>query len=57
MRRKGIVPDGGGEFESEYLFLCLVAQGRITRVEMFEIDALDAALARFEALRAGASTR
>jgi ketosteroid isomerase-like protein len=50
LRRTGIVPDGGGPFETEYLYLYLVAQGRITRVEMFEIDALAAALARCEEL-------
>jgi ketosteroid isomerase-like protein len=50
-RRTGTVPDGGGEFESEYLFLYLVRDGRITRVELFEMNALDMALARFEELR------
>jgi ketosteroid isomerase-like protein len=50
VRRTGTVP-GGGDFESEYLHLCTVAHGRITRVELFELDDLDAALARFEELR------
>ncbi len=49
--RMGTVPDGGGEFESDMLYLSLVSEGRITRVEMFERSALDEALARFEALR------
>jgi hypothetical protein len=51
VHRKGTVPDGGGDFESEYLYLYLVAQGRIARIEVFEMDALDKALARFEELR------
>jgi hypothetical protein len=51
VRRIGSIPDGGGAFESEYLYLYLVARGRITRIEMFEPDHLDAALARFEERR------
>jgi ketosteroid isomerase-like protein len=51
LRRTGAVPDGGGDFESECLYLYLVRDGRITRVELFEMNALDKALARFEALR------
>jgi ketosteroid isomerase-like protein len=51
LRRTGTVPDGGGDFENEYLYLYVVAQGRLARVEMFEMDALDKALARFEELR------
>ena len=35
----------------ESLYLYAVASGRITHVEMFELDAREAALARFEALR------
>jgi ketosteroid isomerase-like protein len=50
IRRTGTVPDGG-DFESEYLYMYLVARGRISHVELFEISALDAALARFEELR------
>jgi ketosteroid isomerase-like protein len=50
LRRTGTVPDGG-EFESEYLYLYLVEQGRINHVELFEMHALDEALERFEALR------
>jgi ketosteroid isomerase-like protein len=51
VRRTGSVPRGGGDFESEYLYLCSVAGGRVTRVEFFETENLDAALARFEELR------
>ena len=50
IRREGTVPDGG-PFESEYLLLGLARNGRSTRAEFFEIDALDTALARFEELR------
>ena len=50
LRRFGTLPEGG-DFESEYLFLTLVARGRITHIEMFEMSALDVALARFEELR------
>ncbi len=42
----------GGEFENEYILLGLRHGGRTTRMEFFEIDAVDAALARFEELRA-----
>jgi ketosteroid isomerase-like protein len=49
-RREGTVP-GGGPFESEHLSLALARNGRFTRIEFFEIDALDTALARFEELR------
>jgi hypothetical protein len=45
-RRTGDVA-GGGAFESDYLMLIRHAQGRLTRVELFELDQLDAALARF----------
>jgi len=41
---------GGGHYESEFLWLFTVGGGRITRVEMFEIEDVDAALARFDAL-------
>ena len=50
IRREGTVPDGG-PFETEHLTLGLARNGRFTRVEFFEIDALDTALARFEELR------
>ena len=48
-RRSGTLPDGG-EFESDFLVVATVEGGRSTRVEIFEIDAADAALARFAAL-------
>jgi hypothetical protein len=51
LRRIGTVPDGGGEFESECLYLYLVTEAHITHVELFELDALDEALARFNELR------
>lgn len=50
-RRVGTLADGGA-FESEYVWLGLASGSRITRWEFFEIDDLDAALARFEELRA-----
>lgn len=53
-RRAGRLPDGGA-FESDFLVVAAVAHGRTSRVEVFESDAADAALARFAALvsRAG----
>ncbi len=50
IRRTGDIA-GGGPFESDYLYLFFHAQGRMTRVELFELEDLDAALARFEELR------
>jgi ketosteroid isomerase-like protein len=50
VRRTGVLPEGG-EFESEYLILYTVADGRIDHVGLWEVDAYDAALRRFEALR------
>jgi hypothetical protein len=49
-RRVGTLADGGA-FESEYVWLGLARGGRFTRLELFEMDALDTALARFEELR------
>jgi hypothetical protein len=46
-RRVGTLPDGGGRFESEWVFLCLGSGGRFTRWEFFAIEDLDDALARF----------
>ena len=43
-------PDGGA-FESDYVWLSLARDGRITHLEFFEVEQRDAALARFEALR------
>ena len=54
-RRVGTLPDGGA-FESEYVVLSIGSGGRITRFEFFEIDALDAALARFAELRPARTT-
>jgi hypothetical protein len=42
----------GGEFENEFILLGFSHGGRTTHMEFFEIDAADAALARFEELRA-----
>jgi ketosteroid isomerase-like protein len=50
LRRVGTLADGGA-FESEYVWLSLASGGRITHLELFEIDAHGAALARFEELR------
>jgi ketosteroid isomerase-like protein len=50
MRRVGTLPDGGA-FESDYVWLSLARDGRITHLEFFEVEQRDAALARFEALR------
>jgi ketosteroid isomerase-like protein len=50
VRVAGTLADGG-EFENLYLYLGSIAGGRIERIELFELDDLDAALARFEALR------
>jgi hypothetical protein len=55
IRRQGTVPDGG-PFESEHLALGLARNGRFTRVEFFEIDALVTALARLEELCAVRAT-
>jgi class 3 adenylate cyclase len=50
VRRAGMVA-GGGAFESEDLYLFLVERGCVTHVEMFELEDLDRALERFDALR------
>ncbi len=46
----GTLADGGA-FESLMISMSIVEQGRITRIEAFEIDDVDAALARFAELR------
>jgi hypothetical protein len=51
IRRTGDVKDGGS-FESDYLALTLQADGLGTRLEMFELEDLDRALARFGELTA-----
>jgi hypothetical protein len=50
VRRVGTLPEGG-DFESEHLHLCTLAGDLVTRIELFEVDDLDAALARLEELR------
>jgi ketosteroid isomerase-like protein len=50
IRRYGTLPDGGA-FESEYLELFVAAHGRATHLELFELEQLDAALARLAELR------
>lgn len=50
LRRSGRLPDGGA-FESEYVGLNLFTRGLCSHLEMFELDAVDAALARFAELR------
>jgi ketosteroid isomerase-like protein len=42
---------GGGAFERPRLVMCTVRRGRITRLEFFEVDGRDVALARLTALR------
>ncbi len=51
VRRSGAVEGGGGDYESVSYAIHLVSGGLVTRVEMFEMLALDQALARFEELR------
>ncbi len=41
----------GGAFESYYVVMTIVACDRISRIEFFELDDVDAALARFAELR------
>ena len=48
-RRFGTLPEGGA-FESEFLIVSTVDRGLTTRLEFFEIDAVDAPLARFREL-------
>jgi hypothetical protein len=51
VRRSGKPPDDG-RLAGEYLQLFVVARGRATHIELFEIEDLDGALARFVELRA-----
>jgi hypothetical protein len=51
VRGFGTLREGGGTFESLFLTVTVVAGGRIIRIEMFEIDDVDAALARLAELR------
>ena len=50
LRRSGRLPEGGA-FESEYVGLIIITRGLCSRLEMFELDAVDAALARLAELR------
>ena len=50
LRRAGTLTDGGA-FESEYVWLSLARDGRVTHLELFEVEQLGAALARFDELR------
>jgi ketosteroid isomerase-like protein len=49
VRRTGDVA-GGGPFESEYLNVFVIADGRVTRSELFELEDREIALARFAEL-------
>ena len=49
-RRAGTLTEGG-EFVSDFLCVVVVENGLATRLEVFEVEAGDAALARFEELR------
>jgi ketosteroid isomerase-like protein len=50
-RSFGTLADGGGAFERVHVNVGTVASGRSTRLEMFEIEHSDAALARLAELR------
>jgi ketosteroid isomerase-like protein len=50
LRREGQLMEGGA-FENDYLWLGVAKAGRISRLELFGIDDVEAALARFEELR------
>jgi hypothetical protein len=50
LRRAGTLADGG-LFESDYLWLVLATRGRITRIEMFELEHVERATARLAELR------
>ncbi|HET9062300.1 MAG TPA: nuclear transport factor 2 family protein, partial [Candidatus Binatia bacterium] len=49
LRRRGTLP-GGGELVSDDLVVFVSERGLVTRMELFEMDATDVALARFEEL-------
>ena len=51
-RAFGTLADGGA-FETSVVSVAVVERGRIARLELFELDDVDAALARFAALCAG----
>ncbi len=50
MRRTGTLREGG-DYDAEHLVLLTIARGRVTRLELFELEDADAALARFAELR------
>jgi ketosteroid isomerase-like protein len=50
-RTHGHLADGGGVVENAFAFLGTVADGRVTRIEMFDVAEVDLARARFEELR------
>ena len=50
-RSFGTLREGGGAFESFRAYVSMVERGRVTRLEGFEIEDVDAALARFAELR------
>jgi ketosteroid isomerase-like protein len=52
-RSFGSVPNGGGPFENLMLVACVAGPAGIEHFELFEIDDVERARARFEALAAG----
>jgi ketosteroid isomerase-like protein len=50
VRRTGKIVDGG-DYESLFLAVFALADGRLSNIELFEVDALDAAFSRFEELQ------
>ena len=52
----GTLAQGGGDFESVYAMISLYRRDDIAGVEVFELDDLDAAWARFEELRPRSQT-
>jgi hypothetical protein len=51
VRHFGTGPAGGGPFEAYAVALTTVAQGRITGIELFDVEHLERAKARFEELQ------
>jgi ketosteroid isomerase-like protein len=51
-RMFGTLANGGGAVEGIYARLCIVRDGRVAAMELYEPGDLERALARFEALRA-----
>ncbi len=50
-RSSGTLREGGGVFERPVVSVSTVAGGRLTRLELFDVDAAEAALARLAELR------